>query len=135
MDEIKKIKEMKKIEMLNKLKGDKMEIKINVTDNDFEAKVIEQSKTVPVVVDFWATWCMPCLMLGPILNGLAKKHNGKFILAKFNVDENPVNSQKFGIQSIPAVKMFKGGKVVHKFIGSLPEQSVIDWLSKNGIKE
>ena len=135
MDEIKKIKEMKKIEMLNKLKGDKMEIKIDVTDNDFEAKVIEQSKNVPIIVDFWATWCMPCVMLGPTLEGLVKKHSGKFILAKLNVDENPVNSQKFRIQSIPAVKMFKGGKVVDEFIGSLPEQSVIEWLSKNGIKE
>jgi len=135
MDEIKKIKEMKKIEMLNKLKGDKIEIKINVTDNDFEAKVIGQSKNVPIIVDFWATWCMPCVMLGPILEGLVKKLDGKFILAKLNVDENPMQSQKFGIQSIPAVKMFKNGKVVDEFVGSLPEQSVIEWLSKNGIKE
>ena len=121
--------------MLEEIKGDKMEVKINVNDSDFDAKVIEQSKTVPVIVDFWATWCMPCLMLGPTLESLAKKHEGEFILVKLNVDENPVISTKFGIQSIPAVKMFKDGKVVDEFVGALSETTIVEWLAKNDIKE
>ncbi len=132
---IKKIKEKKKIEMLEEIKGDKMEVKINVNDANFETKVIEQSKNVPVVVDFWATWCMPCVMLGPTLDGLVKEFGEKFVLAKLNVDENLVTSTKFGIQSIPAVKMYKGGKVIDEFVGALPESTVREWLSKNGLNK
>jgi intein/homing endonuclease len=75
--------------------------------------------------------CMPCLMLSPILEKLAKEYNGKFILAKLNVDENRITSQKYGIMSIPSVKLFKNGKVVDEFLGALPEPSVREWLNKN----
>jgi putative thioredoxin len=74
---------------------------------------------------------MPCLMLSPILEKLAKEYNGKFILAKLNVDENRITSQKYGIMSIPSVKLFKNGKVVDEFVGALPEPSVREWLNKN----
>lgn len=108
-----------------------MEFKIEVGDKDFDEKVIEQSKKVPVVIDFWASWCMPCLMLSPALEKFADEYDGKFILAKLNVDENPIVSQKYGIMSIPSVKMFKDGKVVDEFIGALPEQMIKSWLEKN----
>jgi len=74
---------------------------------------------------------MPCLMLSPILEKLAKEYNGKFILAKLNVDENRITSQKYGIMSIPSVKLFKNGKVVDEFVGALPELSVREWLNKS----
>ncbi|RLJ01157.1 MAG: thioredoxin [Candidatus Aenigmatarchaeota archaeon] len=107
------------------------EIKIDVNDSSFEREVIEKSKEVPVVIDFWAPWCAPCLMLGPVLEKFAEEYKGKFILAKVNVDENPQISQGYNIMSIPSVKMFKGGVIVDEFVGALPELSVKQWLDKN----
>ena len=104
---------------------------IDVTDADFQEKVIEKSKEVPVVVDFWATWCMPCLMISPVLDKLSEEYKGKFILAKVNVDENPMISRSFGIMSIPTVKMFKDGKIVDEFVGAIPEPAIRQWLEKN----
>ncbi len=131
MNELEKIKKKRMKELMEKVRSDKMQIEIEVNDNMFQEKVIEQSKRVPVVVDFWAQWCPPCLMLGPVLEKLAKEYNGKFILAKINVSENQETAQKYGIMSIPAVKMFKGGKAVDEFIGALPEPTVKEWLDKN----
>jgi thioredoxin len=108
-----------------------MENKINVDDSSFNKEVIEKSKEVPVVVDFWATWCMPCLMLGPVIEKLAQEYDGKFILAKLNVDEARATSQMYSVMSIPTVKMFKDGKVVDEFIGSLPAPQIRSWLDKN----
>ncbi|RME54771.1 thioredoxin [Candidatus Woesearchaeota archaeon] len=125
MDELEKLRQDK----MNNLMSPK--VKIDVSDANFDNEVLEQSKKVPVVVDFWAPWCMPCLMLAPIMEKLAKEYNGKFILAKLNVDENMYNSQRFGISGIPAVKMFKDGNVVDEFVGALPEPSVREWLDKN----
>ncbi|RLJ05421.1 MAG: thioredoxin [Candidatus Aenigmatarchaeota archaeon] len=105
--------------------------KIEVTDNDFQEKVVELSERLPVVVDFWAVWCTPCLLLGPVLEKLADEYDGKFILAKVNVDQSPATSQKYGIMSIPSVKMFKNGKIVDEFVGALPEPAVRQWLDKN----
>ncbi len=104
---------------------------INITDQDFEEKIIEKSKEIPVVADFWATWCSPCLMLSPILEKFAQEYEGKFILAKINVDKAKIASQKYGIMSIPSVKMFKDGKIVDEFIGAIPENSIKEWINKN----
>jgi len=104
---------------------------MEVNDNNFEKEVIEKSKKIPVVVDFWATWCMPCSILGPILEKLAKKYNGKFILAKVDIDQNPRMSSKYRISAVPAVKFFKNGVAVDEFIGVLPENSIKEWLDKN----
>ena len=106
-------------------------MKINVNDSNFEKEVIEKSKETPVIVDYWATWCTPCLMLGPTLEKLAKEFEGKVILAKLNVDENPVTSQTYAVMSIPSVKMFKDGKIVDEFVGALPEEMVKPWIEKN----
>jgi putative thioredoxin len=135
IDTADKIKKRKKNEILKMIKGDKLDLKIEVSDNNFEEKVIEQSKRIPILVDFWATWCMPCLMLGPALENLAKQYKGKFVLAKLNVDNSPITSQEYMIQSIPAVKMFKNGKIVDEFIGAIPESTISKWLTKNGIKK
>ena len=104
---------------------------INVNGSDFGEKVIEQSKKVPVVVDFWAQWCMPCLILSPTLEKLAKEHDGRFVLAKLNVDGNQEIAQRYGIMSIPAVKMFRDGKIVDEFVGALGEDAVRQWLDNN----
>jgi len=74
---------------------------------------------------------MPCVILGPVLEKLVKDYKGRFILAKMNVDGNPATSQKYGIMSIPAVKMFKDGKVFDEFVGAMPEPAVRQWLDKN----
>jgi putative thioredoxin len=131
MDELERIR-MKKMEKLrNKMEASKMEIKVEANDGNFEKEVIEKSKNIPVVVDFWAEWCMPCRMLGPVLEKLAKDYNGKFILAKVNVDEAGEKSREYSIMSIPAVKLFKGGKVVDEFVGALPEEHIRGWLDNN----
>lgn len=128
MNELEEIRR-KKMEKLKKkyLGGDDMD----VTDSDFKEKVIEKSKDTPVVVDFWAEWCMPCKILGPVLEKVEKEYDGEFILARANVDEAKETAKKFGVRSIPSVKMFKNGEVVDEFVGSLPEDAVKDWLNKN----
>jgi len=131
MDNLEILRKKKMEELKKKMEDSKTEIKIEVNDGNFEEKVIKQSNEIPVVVDFWATWCTPCVMLGPTLEKLAVENKGKFILAKLNVDGNPVTSQRYGIMSIPAVKMFKDGKVADEFVGVIPEPSVREWIDKN----
>jgi putative thioredoxin len=99
-----------------------------ISDETFESKVLKSSKHTPVVVDFWAPWCHPCQALGPVLEKLEKDYRGKFFLAKLNVDNNPRKSDEYAIRGIPAVKMFKNGKVVAEFVGTMPEISVRKWL-------
>jgi putative thioredoxin len=97
---------------------------IDVTDATFEDEVVKRSSSLPVVVDLWAPWCGPCGTLGPIIEKVVDATDGKVVLTKVNVDENPAISQAFRIQSIPAVYALKDGQVVDGFIGAYPEQEV-----------
>ena len=92
------------------------------TDQNFDQEVLKSDK--PVLVDFWAPWCGPCQMMGPIIEELAKEMEGKAVVGKMNVDENGEKASQFGIMSIPAIKIFKGGKVVKEFVGVQAKESL-----------
>ena len=96
----------------------------DVSDATFAREVIERSSELPVVVDFWAPWCGPCRVIGPILERLADEFTGRVRLVKLNTDENPQVSARYGISSIPAVKAFTAGAPVRQFVGAVPEPQV-----------
>ena len=103
---------------------------IDINQDQFLEEVVEKSKTVPVIVDFWAPWCGPCKQLTPVLESVVKKKNGKIILAKINVDENQGISSQLNIQSIPTVYGFVDGKPIDAFQGAQPESKIEAMVNK-----
>jgi len=104
---------------------------IEVNDKNFDEQVIKKSKQTPVVVDFWADWCSPCMILKPVLEKIAQDYKGKFILAKADTNDNQDKCNKYGVMSIPTIKLFKGGKIVDEFTGAIPKEQIQQWLDKN----
>ncbi|MEI6692298.1 MAG: thioredoxin [Chlorobium sp.] len=92
------------------------------TDQNFRTEIVESDKVA--LVDFWATWCGPCMMLGPVIDELANDYEGKAVIAKLNVDENPGIAAKYGIRSIPSLLLFKNGQVVDQILGVLPKNQI-----------
>ena len=100
-----------------------------VSDADFEKTVLQGGK--PTLVDFWAPWCGPCRIIGPMIEELAPTYQGKAIIAKMNVDDNPMVAQKFGITSIPTLMMFKGGRMVDRIVGAMPKSELQKFIDRN----
>jgi len=103
-------------------------IEINLTDQNFNQFI--QSAKKPILVDFWAKWCMPCFVLGPILEKVTEEYNDKLTLVKANLDATPQVSQKYGIEQIPTVVLFKNGKPISRFIGVRPEPVIKEFLDR-----
>jgi putative thioredoxin len=103
---------------------------MDVTDQTFQADVVDRSATVPVIVDLWAPWCGPCKTLGPMLEKAVADTGGAVELAKVNVDDNPAVAQAFNVQSIPAVFAISGGQVVDQFIGAVPEAQITAFVQR-----
>ncbi|MCD6235194.1 MAG: thioredoxin [Candidatus Marinimicrobia bacterium] len=95
---------------------------INVSDANFEKDVLKSE--IPVAVDFWAEWCMPCRIIAPALEEIAADMAGKIIVAKLNVDDSPTTAQKYGIRSIPTLLIFKNGTVADTIIGAVPKNVI-----------
>ena len=96
---------------------------INLSDANFDAEVAKA--TVPVLVDFWAPWCGPCIQLGPVIDEIANERVGKAVVAKVNVDESPGLAGKFRVNSIPALLFFKGGQPVGQLVGRQPKSEIL----------
>ncbi|MCO5166285.1 MAG: tetratricopeptide repeat protein [Planctomycetes bacterium] len=102
----------------------------DVDDAAFEREVVERSRQVPVVVDFWAQWCGPCRVLGPLLEGLARERAGAFVLAKVDIDRSPGLAARFEVRSVPAVTAFRDGRPTESFVGARPLPELRRWLDR-----
>ncbi|NQU68718.1 MAG: thioredoxin [Candidatus Marinimicrobia bacterium] len=101
---------------------------ITISDSNFESEVLKSTK--PVLIDFWAEWCGPCRMVGPIVDQLAEEYDGKVVVGKVNVDENPSIASQYGIRSIPSLLVFSNGKVEEQIVGAVPKARLQDSLNK-----
>ena len=102
---------------------------IEVTDDTFDAKVLKSSQ--PVLVDFWAPWCGPCVSIAPTLEDLSKEYSGKLTVAKMNVDENANVPVSYGVRSIPYLALFKNGEIIDSVVGAVPKNRLVDMLNRS----
>jgi thioredoxin 1 len=102
-----------------------------VTDATFQSLVIEASKTQPVMVDFWASWCRPCLMLAPTVAEIAAENIGKLTVVKMNVDDNVNTPGQFNVRGIPALLLFKGGQLAEQIVGNVPKENITKALARH----
>jgi len=109
----------------NSMASDKV---LHVTDDEFDSTVINND--LPCLVDFWAPWCGPCKAIGPVIDELAAEFDGKIVITKMNVDDNPSTPGKFGIRAIPTLILFKGGEVVDKVTGAVGKPQLIELINK-----
>jgi thioredoxin len=100
-----------------------------VNDRNFEQEVLKSE--IPVLVDFWAPWCGPCLMVGPTVEEIAKDYEGKVKVCKLNVDEAPKTASKYGVMSIPTITIFKHGETIDKILGALPKGDIEKFINHN----
>ncbi|BCR03502.1 thioredoxin [Desulfuromonas versatilis] len=101
---------------------------VQLSDDNFEQEVLKSA--VPVLVDFWASWCAPCKAISPLVDGLAEDYDGKVKVAKLNVDENPSTPGQFGVRGIPTLILFKDGKVVDQVVGAVPKNQLEGLVKK-----
>ena len=101
---------------------------VNVTDSSFDSLVLKSG--IPALVDFWASWCAPCRAIAPIVEEMAETYNGKILVTKMNVDENPATPGKYGVRGIPTLILFKDGKIVDQLVGAVPKNQIKELIEK-----
>ncbi len=101
---------------------------VHVSDSEFDAKILQGD--LPCLVDFWAPWCGPCKAIGPVIDELAAEFDGKVVIAKMNVDDNPATPGRFGIRAIPTLILFKGGEIVDQITGSVGKAQLVELINK-----
>ena len=104
------------------------EIVVAFTDGNFETEVLQSD--LPVIVDFWATWCAPCKAITPVIDAIAQEYEGKVKVGKVNVDDNPATPAKYGVRGIPTIILFKDGKVVDQVVGAVPKSQLEALIKK-----
>ena len=102
---------------------------LQLTDASFNNDVLKSEQ--PVLVDFWAEWCMPCRFVGPVVEAVAKDYTGRIKVGKVNVDDNPNIASQYGINSIPTLMLFKGGKMVDSVVGAVPKEQIVKMINKH----
>jgi thioredoxin 1 len=105
------------------------ELVLQLTDASFNTDVLKSEQ--PVLVDFWAEWCMPCRFVGPVVEAVAKDYSGQVKVGKVNVDDNPKTASQYGINSIPTLMLFKGGKMVDSVIGAVAKEQIVKMINKH----
>ncbi len=125
MDEIEEIRRKKIKELIEKIEMSKIDKPITATTKNFD-EIINKYKNV--VVDFWAEWCMPCRLIAPIIENLAKEYAGKVVFVKLNTGENPEIASRYGISAIPTLMFFRNGKPIDLIIGAYPKSEIKRWI-------